>query len=31
VDAYHAQVRALLAPRLDGEDLAWVERETAAL
>lgn len=31
VDDYHAQVRALLAPRLSGEDLAWVERETAPL
>ncbi|WP_301750794.1 aminopeptidase P family protein [uncultured Erythrobacter sp.] len=31
VDAYHAEVRALLAPRLEGEDLAWVERETAPL
>jgi Xaa-Pro aminopeptidase len=31
VDAYHAQVRALLAPRLSGEDLAWVERETLPL
>jgi Xaa-Pro aminopeptidase len=31
VDGYHAKVRALLAPRLAGEDLAWLERETAAL
>ncbi|AOL93560.1 aminopeptidase P family protein [Porphyrobacter sp. LM 6] len=31
VDAYHAQVRALLRPRLSGDDLAWVERETAPL
>jgi Xaa-Pro aminopeptidase len=31
VDAYHAKVRALLSPQLAGEDLAWVERETAAL
>ena len=31
VDAYHAQVRALLAPRLSGDDLAWVERETQPL
>jgi Xaa-Pro aminopeptidase len=31
VDAYHAQVRALLSPRLAGEDLAWLERETAPL
>jgi len=31
VDRYHAKVRALLSPRLDGEDLAWLERETAAI
>ena len=31
VDSYHAQVRALLAPQLTGEDLAWVERETQPL
>jgi len=31
VDGYHAQVRAVLAPRLSGEDLAWLERETAPL
>ncbi|MFY8048751.1 MAG: M24 family metallopeptidase, partial [Erythrobacter sp.] len=31
VDAYHAKVCALLAPQLSGEDLAWLERETAAL
>ncbi|MCL9998190.1 MAG: aminopeptidase P family protein [Erythrobacter sp.] len=31
VDAYHAKVRALLSPRLAGEDLAWVERETQPL
>ncbi len=31
VDAYHAKVRALLSPRLAGEDLAWLERETAPL
>ena len=31
VDAYHAQVRAILSPRLTGEDLAWVERETQPL
>ncbi len=31
VDGYHAQVRALLSPRLEGEDLAWLERETAPL
>ena len=31
VDAYHAKVRALLSPRLAGEDLAWLERETETL
>ena len=31
VDGYHAEVRAVLAPRLAGEDLAWLERETAPL
>ncbi|MBU2586707.1 MAG: M24 family metallopeptidase C-terminal domain-containing protein, partial [Alphaproteobacteria bacterium] len=31
VDGYHAKVRTLLSPRLDGDDLAWLERETAAL
>jgi Xaa-Pro aminopeptidase len=31
VDAYHAQVRALLSPRLAGEDLVWLERETQPL
>ncbi|WP_296719393.1 aminopeptidase P family protein [Erythrobacter sp.] len=31
VDEYHAKVRALLAPQLSGEDLAWVERETQPL
>ena len=31
VDDYHAKTRALLAPQLEGEDLAWVERETAPL
>lgn len=31
VDDYHAKVRALLGPRLTGEDLAWLERETAPL
>ena len=30
-DGYHAEVRRLLAPRLEGEDLAWLERETAPL
>lgn len=31
VDAYHAKVRELLSPRLSGDDLAWLERETAPL
>lgn len=31
VDGYHAKVREVLAPRLSGDDLAWVERETAPL
>ena len=31
LDAYHEQVREILAPQLEGEDLAWVERETQPL
>ena len=31
VDGYHAQVRELLSPRLTGEDLVWLERETQPL
>ncbi|SHN58936.1 aminopeptidase P family protein [Erythrobacter sanguineus] len=31
VDAYHARVREVLASRLEGEDLAWMQRETAPL
>lgn len=31
VDTYHARVRTLLSPQLEGEDLAWLERETAPL
>ncbi len=31
VDGYHAQVRKVLSPRLSGDDLAWVERETVPL
>ncbi len=31
LDDYHEKVRALIAPQLSGDDLAWVERETAAL
>ena len=30
-DAYHAQVRRVLSPRLEGDDLAWLERETTPL
>ena len=30
-DGYHADVRRILAPRLEGEDLAWLERETQPL
>ena len=31
VDEYHAKVRNLLVPQLDGEDRAWVERHTQPL
>jgi len=31
VDAYHAKVREVVSPRLAGDDLAWLERETAPL
>lgn len=31
LDAYHARVRALIAPLLADDDLAWLERHTAAL
>jgi Xaa-Pro aminopeptidase len=31
LDAYHARVREILSPQLEGEDLAWVERETSPL
>lgn len=31
IDAYHAAVRAKLAPLLEGEVLAWLERETQPL
>ena len=31
VDDYHARTRMLLAERLEGEDRAWLERETAPL
>ena len=30
-DGYHADVRRILAPRLEGADLVWLERETAPL
>lgn len=31
LDAYHARVREVLGPRLAGDDLAWLERETRPL
>ena len=31
VDAYHKAVRGLIAPQLEGEDRAWVERHTRPL
>ncbi|MEL7445319.1 MAG: aminopeptidase P family protein [Pseudomonadota bacterium] len=31
VDSYHAKVRELLAPQLEGDDLAWLEQECAPL
>ena len=31
VDGYHSQVREIVAPQLEGEDRAWVERETKPL
>ncbi|MFN4240163.1 MAG: aminopeptidase P family protein [Erythrobacter cryptus] len=31
LDAYHARVREVLKARLTGDDLAWLERETAPL
>ncbi|MFW5633329.1 MAG: aminopeptidase P family protein [Erythrobacter sp.] len=31
LDTYHARVREIVAPRLSGEDLAWLERETEPL
>ena len=30
-DSYHADVRRILSPRLEGADLAWLERETRPL
>ncbi|MFU7526892.1 aminopeptidase P family protein [Qipengyuania sp. ASV99] len=31
LDAYHAKVRAIVAPQLSSDDLAWLEAQTAAL
>ena len=31
LNAYHAQVRAIIAPQLDGDDLVWLERHTKPL
>ena len=31
VDAYHQKVREIVAPQLEGEDLAWLERHTQPL
>ncbi|MEM7779536.1 MAG: aminopeptidase P family protein [Pseudomonadota bacterium] len=31
LDAYHARVREIVAPQLEGDDLAWLERETQPL
>jgi Xaa-Pro aminopeptidase len=31
LDAYHATVRARLAPLVTGDALAWLEKRTAAL
>jgi len=31
VDDYHAKVRALIAPQLEGDDLEWLEAQTAPL
>ncbi|MEO0642848.1 MAG: aminopeptidase P family protein [Pseudomonadota bacterium] len=31
LDAYHARVHEILAPQMEGEDRAWVERETLPL
>ena len=30
-NSYHAKTRDILAPQLEGEDLAWLERECAPL
>lgn len=31
LDAYHAKVREIVAPQLEGDDLAWLEGQTAPL
>ena len=31
LNSYHAQVREIIAPQLDGDDLAWLERHTNPL
>ena len=31
LDAYHAKVREIVAPQLEGDDLAWLEAQTAPL
>ncbi len=31
LDIYHKKVRAIVAPQLEGDDLVWLERETAEL
>ena len=31
LNSYHAQVREIIAPQLDGDDLAWLERHTKPL
>ncbi|MAY19924.1 MAG: X-Pro aminopeptidase, partial [Erythrobacteraceae bacterium] len=31
LDAYHAKVRDIVAPQLEGDDLAWLEAQTAPL
>jgi Xaa-Pro aminopeptidase len=31
LDGYHAHVRAVIGPRLQGADRAWLERATAPL
>ncbi len=31
VDTYHARVREIVAPQLEGDDLVWLERETLPL